>query len=687
MSSPSSSAGADLVRVRIVQRGEVLGEEAVAATRIEAGTPVIDEAPLLVLPHYDASANSNPSSSSSSSSPLSPAKQLCVTLQKHSQMHNGSSQEKQDDISSSNNINGLFWKSAADTFAASVAPALEKVEVIAQKHGLAPGYFAPLVMAHYTMTRDEIKEIVACLISHVNIEEDDATGERAGRRNNFGFEPLQLVERELSAGDAVVTSLATILVVVPSEGSNTNNNSAGPTSDFWLKEVLSAAANNTQQQPKKKQQSSTRSNNNSNSVVVRALLKWLHGVRINVHSDDVHRLTAVFRHACKCNHSCKPNTFWFLSSAKMHATAASSSSSSSSFPDQQVVLAQKRQEQQASVAGVHFPALRAALKRLIGNAVHIATRDIEPGEPTTFSYVGCGLNMLSPATIRRQSLSHLHFVCACQRCSDYDRGAKQELALRPLICGNCFNRGQQQQNKIKNQAAAPPQLSDFVSLVQFPSAASAAGGAAAAGAGWKCMKCGYEPQYDDLTESMFHEAIHVDQIMATFFQKTPATSSNSSIRSLPELWACLQFVTRQLTSKHYICAVGAASFLSQMVAQLQAGLVNFETLKKQLFSPSPNQSPAGGSGPSTLFVSCVMQTLIWFQSTMPGTPQHVRFQIAVVTLVEMMTSKKATAAAAAASSSSNLLAPEEVDMMGKMVAGFASGGACARLSQFSDMTR
>lgn len=123
------------------------------------------------------------------------------------------------------------------------------------------------------------------------------------------------------------------------------------------------------------------------------VLRFLHGCRINYHSQESSSLKCIFPRCCKLSHHCNPNTFW-----RMH------------------------KETDVSEKGV----IRCA---------HIAVRPIRKDEELSFSYCGTGINMLADTSRRRDSLYPLGFVCRCDRCLTYDHSTETSRALKCLACG------------------------------------------------------------------------------------------------------------------------------------------------------------------------------------------------------------------------------------------------------------
>ena len=124
--------------------------------------------------------------------------------------------------------------------------------------------------------------------------------------------------------------------------------------------------------------------------IVKKICSFLHGLRVNTHSDETTNVQAVFPTAAKFCHSCDPNTFW------------------------------------------HFE--RDPADDTVVGAVHIATRPIAKGELLSFSYVGTGMNLLCPTLLRRQQLAALNFVCRCSRCSLFDKRKERCRLLRCVQC-------------------------------------------------------------------------------------------------------------------------------------------------------------------------------------------------------------------------------------------------------------
>jgi hypothetical protein len=238
--------------------------------------------------------------------------------------------------------------------------------------------------------------------------------------------------------------------------------------------------------------------------------------RINVHADDTRGFSGLFRRCSKFAHSCNANTFWFL----------------------------------------HVPEGQSLADGAV--AVHIATRRIKQGELLAFSYLGSGLNMVSPTAIRRARLQELSFDCLCDRCFLYDCGRE---SCRSLQCPDCGKMA---------MSLVPPS------------------------GGWFCLACRESKAYSEgLSASFFRENVLRTASMQLFFaapraggMKPSEAPSDDEVRRaqrcwiapiLAEVrfngllvrWTLMELIEQHLGPTHFIFMLGAFAIFRCWIRGIQ----------------------------------------------------------------------------------------------------------------------
>ena len=214
---------------------------------------------------------------------------------------------------------------------------------------------------------------------------------------------------------------------------------------------------------------------------IRSCFRLLSCCRINVHADDTRGFSGLFQKCSKFAHSCNANTFWFLHVLK----------------DEEGGGTLMKGQLSSSMA------------------VHVAVRRVEEGEMLSFSYLGTGLNMLSPTSFRRAKLRDLSFDCLCDRCALFDCGRETSRSLR---CPDC--------DKPAALSLVPPS------------------------GGWFCMACRDSKGYDHgLSASLFRETVLRTAAMQLYFSSSRGGGADSptadDVRRAQRSWIAPELAAAQ----------------------------------------------------------------------------------------------------------------------------------------------
>ena len=344
------------------------------------------------------------------------------------------------------------------------------------------------------------------------------------------------------------------------------------------------------------------------------LVRFVHGVRVNTHSDDRQGLCAVFLTASKFAHSCAPNTLWFVV-ADAANDGAEAPSSAAAWP----------------------PGYRR-----MHSVKHVATRRIEKGEPLSFSYIGTGWNLLTHTLERRHKLRHLNFTCQCARCKAFDAG---EEACRSLPCLACCARAlssgrHDDGDEPPSRGMAIPADADTAKQchLRFTPARG----------GWRCHQCDHSPSVDDTAKALGLEQELVGSTMRAFFVRgaDPAAELNgapltpATVDSFAQKWALVATLRRRLGAGHYIHTAALCGLLRAVIVLLDAAVAAREALRNNsggggggaksappAAASAAHVDPAGDAAvlPQLVDVAgAAVAGLGWFEKNMRHAPQHAR---------------------------------------------------------------